>query len=449
MSYVYFIPANGPCPADAAELFVTIQNGINYDAGDDIALCAGSSDQQIGQAPSPNTTYFWSPGTNLSNINSAFPFVSIPDALEADVTTSYHVEISDGVCTSEDDVQVTVYALPSFTIGDLYEICAGESISLGVNTPGEYLWSPSFLFDNYTAQNTILSSLQNVTVTLLVTNSHGCISTDNADVIVHPKPAIVFEPEPMSSCSPLHFKYFLDDQSSNIDHVIWEIPGVAIFSEDTLESHLYETGIYGLNLSAFSDFGCTSSVQFNHVLEVYEIPHAAFYSDPEELTTIDPIATFISESINAVAYDWYFSGLGISNAEQPTFEFPNGEPINFDICLKVTSEHGCVDSTCNILHLDNEYIFFAPNAMTPDGDGINDVFLPVMRGFEENTYTLEIFDRWGDIIFMTSEYGKPWTGNIHGGDYYVQDDVYVWQVKVKDKENAEYRVFRGSLTVVR
>lgn len=188
---------------------------------------------------------------------------------------------------------------------------------------------------------------------------------------------------------------------------------------------------------------------FSSLMEVYESPVAQFRSVPEEITTLNPIAKFRNASVGAIAYHWNFGGLGTSNAFEPVFEFPNSDPANFTICLNVINEFGCTDSTCVVLHLDNEYIFYAPNAITPNQDGVNDFFSPLMLGFDESTYTLEIFDRWGNLVFFTKEYGKPWTGNLSGGEYFVQNDVYVWQVQVKDKELADYRTFRGTLTVFR
>jgi gliding motility-associated-like protein len=448
-SYVYFIAANGPCPADAAQLFVTIQNGIAYDPGEDIAVCAGSANQQIGESPLLNTSYSWSPTTNLSNSISANPTVLIPDSISNDITTNYQVIVTDGICTIEENIQITVYALPSFDIGNEFEMCAGSFVNLSANVVGNYEWTPAFLFDDNSLTNVSASPIQNTTITLEVTDEHGCSTQDEAEIIVHPKPIIIFEPEAMASCTPLRVFYYLNSESQHVDNVIWEIPGVNLFYEDTLETYLYTTGMYGLNLTVFSDFGCSSSAQFDQIMEVYEQPFASFTSEPNELTTIDPIAQFVDESVFAELYEWNFAGLGMSNEQSPVFEFPNDKPQNFEVCLKITSEHGCIDSTCRTLHLDNEYIFYAPNAITPDNDYINDVFLPVMRGFEESTYTLEIFNRWGDLIFFTNEYGQPWTGEVNSGDYFAQDGVYVWQVRVKDKENAEYREFRGSLTVFR
>jgi gliding motility-associated-like protein len=65
----------------------------------------------------------------------------------------------------------------------------------------------------------------------------------------------------------------------------------------------------------------------------------------------------------------------------------------------------------------------APNAFTPNGDGINDVFKPVFYG-PVSSYTLTIFNRWGQMIFKSRDPGKGWDGTMSGVPQ--PDDTYVW-----------------------
>ncbi|MBX7052747.1 MAG: gliding motility-associated C-terminal domain-containing protein [Flavobacteriales bacterium] len=448
-SYLYVVPANGPCPSDAAELSVEVQPAFTVDAGEDHDVCAGAVNFHIGSAPLPSTVYTWSPSQFLSSVNLSQPVVQVPASISTDLSIAYQVFADNGVCSASDEVVVGFHPLPVADIGDLYEICSDEELNIGSNGNGDYQWAPQYLFEDPTlpVQHLVLS--QDAVISVVVTNEYGCVASDTAEVVVHPEPVIVFIPEPYASCSPLDVEYAIEEESQNIQEFYWNISGIGDFTEDTLRTTITESGLYTLTIFAISDFGCENSVTFPALMEVYPSPVADFSTDPLELSTIDPIAQFVDESIDAETYWWNFSGLGTSTISNPLFEFPAAEPTNFNVCLEVTNSYGCMDSICRILHLDNDYIFFAPNAITPDNDGINDHFSPVMMGFEESTYSLEIFNRWGDRIFFTTEYGKPWNANVHDGGYYVQEDVYIWQVKVKDKENAEYRTFRGNVTVIR
>ena len=99
--------------------------------------------------------------------------------------------------------------------------------------------------------------------------------------------------------------------------------------------------------------------------------------------------------------------------------------------------------------MEAEYVVFAPNAFTPDGDGDNDAWLPVVSGLEIGTYELSIFNRWGERVFLSDDPKQPWTGNIKQGEYYGQNDVYNWVLKLRLANNAEEVEFAGSVILIR
>lgn len=89
-----------------------------------------------------------------------------------------------------------------------------------------------------------------------------------------------------------------------------------------------------------------------------------------------------------------------------------------------------------------------PNTFTPNGDGSNDVFVPVVTGVSADRYRFDIFDRWGQPLFSTERPGEGWDGT-HGGGTPVQDGVYVWKLTAKDPYSSA-RVERvGHVTLLR
>lgn len=70
--------------------------------------------------------------------------------------------------------------------------------------------------------------------------------------------------------------------------------------------------------------------------------------------------------------------------------------------------------------------YFIPNAFTPDGDGINDVFR--VYGPQAVQYKFSLFNRWGEVIFTSTDVEDYWTGNTRDGDYYIRDGVYVYRL---------------------
>jgi gliding motility-associated-like protein len=69
---------------------------------------------------------------------------------------------------------------------------------------------------------------------------------------------------------------------------------------------------------------------------------------------------------------------------------------------------------------------FVPSAFTPNGDGKNDVIRPVMAGVKQLNF-FRVYNRWGQLVFSTSEANKGWDGNLGGGKQATQNFVYMVQ----------------------
>lgn len=447
-TYSYVVPANGACPADTSDLHIQVQYGINYDAGENITQCFGSLPAQLGQQGNAGTSYLWNPSTNLSSNTSATPIVNFYSSNIQPITVQYIVTVNDGVCTIEDQVSVTTLPRPASNFPQEYQICRGESVNLSVF--GDNLscnWLPVALFDNNTNQFQLVEPESTTDVEVTISNEWGCVAYDSTRITVHQLPQVGFIPEAIPGCPPLQVHYEYYPVSGEI--ISWNIPGVGNFYGNELNTTLTSTGIYDLTLSATSAFGCSRIVHYSQMMEVYEVPFADFILSPEKITTVDPIAKFTNTSFGAQSYVWDFNGLGTRTEISPSFEFPNEDPTTFTVCLEAENEFGCLDTSCKFLPLQNIYIFYAPTAITPDNDGINDGFRPIILGFEESTYTLRIYNRWGEMIFETHDVNESWRGNSNGGDYYVPEGVYTWRVEVKEKIIANFEVFQGHITVIR
>jgi gliding motility-associated-like protein len=72
---------------------------------------------------------------------------------------------------------------------------------------------------------------------------------------------------------------------------------------------------------------------------------------------------------------------------------------------------------------------YVPNAFTPDGDGHNDLFRPVLAGTTE-LYYFNVYNRYGQLVFTTKQPGKGWDGRVNGINQ--PAGVFVWMVKAKD-----------------
>jgi hypothetical protein len=136
----------------------------------------------------------------------------------------------------------------------------------------------------------------------------------------------------------------------------------------------------------------------------------------------------------------------------------------------VQNQYGCADSICKTVEIVPEFEFYIPNAFTPNQDFMNEYFFGKGRGIKE--YNIWLFDRWGNMIWDCHREeenaswdinGKDglssackWDGKVEKGgpdlngesNEQVQEDVYVWKVKLTDIFDKEHN-YVGHVSVIK
>ena len=180
------------------------------------------------------------------------------------------------------------------------------------------------------------------------------------------------------------------------------------------------------------------------------MPIAAFTMSTESASILSPDVCFNNTSVGGSTYSWDFGDIGSitnnSTVQNPCHTYT--DTGTFCITLWVTSINGCRDSITDCVVIKPDFTFYAPNAITPDGDGINDDFFPQGTGWDPANYDLYIFDRWGNLIFQTDNVNMRWNGKVQGKTDLVQEDTYVWKVVLKDFEGGMHQ-YVGHVSVIR
>jgi gliding motility-associated-like protein len=88
-------------------------------------------------------------------------------------------------------------------------------------------------------------------------------------------------------------------------------------------------------------------------------------------------------------------------------------------------------------------LVWVPNAFSIDGN--NPVFRPVMGYVDFNNYVFRIFNRWGEIVYETTDINEGWDGKK--GRKIYEEGVYVWQIQFSDGSGADYEK-RGFVTLL-
>lgn len=92
---------------------------------------------------------------------------------------------------------------------------------------------------------------------------------------------------------------------------------------------------------------------------------------------------------------------------------------------------------------------FIPNAFTPNADGTNDFWIPVIQGREIQSYELYIINRHGQEVFRTEDPRRAWNGAVKGEPYVTTPTIYMYFLKLNVEGDLENRVYKGHITVVR
>ncbi|WP_215225315.1 T9SS type B sorting domain-containing protein [Echinicola shivajiensis] len=155
------------------------------------------------------------------------------------------------------------------------------------------------------------------------------------------------------------------------------------------------------------------------------------FSTSEEIIARKPVAFRSNTPEEVIAWEWDFGDGTSSEEANPVHEFvKEGE---YEVTLRVHNLYGCSSAYSNTIEVeDNSSSIKIPNAFSPNGDGLNDYFVPKFKNISE--LELSIFNTWGELIYhQTKIEGKGWDGSYKGA--ILPPDNYVYKVQFKDLEN--------------
>ena len=124
-------------------------------------------------------------------------------------------------------------------------------------------------------------------------------------------------------------------------------------------------------------------------------------------------------------FDWDFGDGNTSEEVNPIHQYDGlGD---YYAQLTVTNPLGCTDSAYTLV--EGPVLIYIPNAFTPNNDGMNDAFKVVIS--EVTRYELDIFNRWGELVFHSEDPDEVWIGNVNGGEHYAPEGMYNYRLKWK------------------
>lgn len=226
----------------------------------------------------------------------------------------------------------------------------------------------------------------------------------------------------------------------------WQLSNGLTSSDKNPTFYISPSGIYDVTLTITTTVGCVSTSTFSAagVIKVNPSPVAGFIFTPTDATIFEPDIYFFNQSIGANAWHYNFGDGAESNEANPQHRY--GWWGDYKVIQIVTNEFGCPDTAVKIVTILPEFRFWIPNCFTPGNkDGLNDVFKPSVIGVEN--YEFYIYDRWGEMIYKTTDANEGWDGTYKGKP--CKQDVYAWMIRFKNVVTLRKEYHYGHVTLLK
>ena len=349
-------------------------------------------------------------------------------------THTIHYSIVNPECSDSDTEDITVVPIPVVDINRVGTVYInGPAINLTATPAGGIFSGPAvtgYVFDPAEAGlGTHVISYETIM------DKYGCYGTDtiHIQVLMPPLPVADFSPDTVG-CSPLTVQF--TNKSLYGETYMWGFgDGQYSVKENPVHTY-YVPGSYIVKLIVYNIAG--ESVH-NGIITVYQNPTAILEAYPTDVINNEQVVVFSNNSMHDSISFWRFGDGMTSEEKNPYHKYM--EQGSYIVTLIVTSKDGCIDSAqlatpvrvdWKVGDIDFPNVF-KWNETGPTGGFWRPGCYPemdyVFRPFYENVseYKLQIFNRWGVLIYESSDLYQGWDGYSRDGKLAVQG-VYVWKV---------------------
>jgi len=384
------------------------------------SICSGNSTSISANAvPAGTYSYAWYNGSSVVGTSSS-------QSINATGNYSVVAINNNTQCVGFTNFTVNNYPNPTAVINGNQTYCKLKSDTLtasvtGINPPYTYKWLPggtTGLNDSvYVAMPP--ANAVNITYSVAIVDSKGCI--DTAQILLkQSNPRLVIANASIcpgysiaitangSGTAPLTYTW-TNSANSN----------VFVGKKDTISV----PATYTVNMTDV--YGCVATATLN--VAQNPKPNANFNYAPSSVeaglpTTFTDASSVATGSISA--WLWTFGDTDSAFVSTPTHVFNNGG--TYTVSLVVASDKGCLDTVNEVITI--QYVVIAPNIITPNGDGLNEILaFKNLEYFKNNK--LQVFNRWGTRLYKDDDYKNNWSGkDLSDGTYF-----YILEIPEKHK----------------
>ncbi len=460
---------------DSTTLTITVLQDPPVEIDPIEPICPGDSVQVVVDE---GVAWSWSPTVGVSDSSAPDPF------LAPQLPTTYTVAVTGACGTTTTEVFVDIFE-PDGTAGPDRLICAGEAVALDGSGGGTYVWEPGTSLSSTTAEDPLASPTDSTVYSVLITTPEGCVLRDTVIVAVDaglPVPALedttICEGGTARFVAPRGRQYLWEDAAGVVDPnradvtvapegPAWYVvvvtnacgsirdsafvsiriptataePDTIVCSGERVQllanagaTHTWSPSS-GLNnatsptpvalvtapitytVVVTDDLGCAANASV--FLDIHPVrPVTAYWDAVLELGQTAQLL-----AVGEGTFTWAPS----ATLSDSTSASPVAEPEQTTTyTVSMTDANGCVTSDDVTIIIPGS--LFIPNTFTPNSDGYNDVF--GAWGVDIVEIELEVYDRWGKMIWTTADLRGRWDGTYGGQEAPI--DTYVWRVRAKE-----------------
>ena len=444
------------CGTASADVVVEVVNMVTDPSGD-TQICLGDGAPLSVTSPQPESAgwgYNWSPGASLSD-----PAASDPVATPL-TTTTYTVTITtpEGCERTHDMTVDVVAAAPGDSIYPTVPLCIGQTALLAADDGNTWVWSPTTGLNNPASQTPSASPSETTTYTVTISNLCG-EGTDEVTVQVITPEALVSPggwvcagtPFPINAAGGVAFQW---------------VPGALVAQPNEAETTVTTETSQTFTAYVTDADGCVASAE----VTVNVWPRPTVEAGPDQRNEwLEP--TFLYGSVSGAPIDslWWSPSAPLSCDDCLIPEVLLQDDGIFT--LHVLDTNGC--QSADMVEVEFRYPLYVPSGFTPDGDGLNDGWRPegqwlngtgtYLLGNPDPSilpgYRVEVWNRWGDLVWSSIDPRAYWTGGVGGpgtaegtnnlgaGAHYAPAGVYNWRVWFPTSKGIETQ--QGRVTLIR
>lgn len=390
------------------------------------------------------TSYYW---TGPDFYQSFSPDAIIPSASSSVITVYTVVGTAANQCTNVAYASLNTLPLPEpyLTVAPANKVCINKEVTMTGYGANYYSWEGPGRFKSNGKTLTFNASGDSYigTYTLWATDEKGCTNYTTTSLALDPLPQGSLLGSIMDACVP--FQSDFNFYAGNTIKPSWTFENGIQLNTRSFSRYYKDAGDYIIT-GLFLDTTTTCQSTYTYVVHARPIPVADFTYSPEIPVEGMEDVFFVNTSsgVEQSKWSWHFiNNEGYtSNQKNCSYFFANAGI--YPVAMVVSNKWGCSDTIVKAINIEPNFNVYVPNVFTPNGDGNNDTFKPVISGVK--MYELLIFDRWGNRLFSTSDQNASWDGTYAGQN--CKDDVYVWKIKVSSF-SGEMKEMNGHLTVYR